>query len=81
MRTLSASVNTRLMAVLVEARRQDPDEGWLFLSELAKEVDEHPGTVGLAIQKLLPLLDEKRHKGKRYFRSKYSKLELHLQEY
>lgn len=81
MRTLAASVNTRLMAVLVQARKEEPEEGWRFLSQLAEAVDERPGTVGLAVQKLLPLLEEKRHKGKRYFRSRYSTVELHLKAY
>lgn len=80
-RILAASVNTRLMTILVEARRKDPEEGWLFLSQLAESVDERPGSVGLALQKLLPLLEEKRHKGKRYFRSRYQNIELHLKAY
>lgn len=81
MRILAASVNTRLMAVLVQARQEEPGEGWRFLSQLAEAVDERPGSVGLAIQKLLPLLEEKRHKGKRYFRSRYSSIELNLKAY
>jgi hypothetical protein len=80
-RILAASVNIRLMSVLVEARRNDPEEGWRFLSELAEAVDERPGTVGLAVQKLLPLLEERRHKGKRYFRSRYKNFEIHLDPY
>ncbi len=80
-RILAASVNIRLMTVLVETRQKEPENGWRFLSQLAEAVDERPGTVGLAIQKLLPLLEEKRHKGKRYFRSRYISIELKLKEY
>jgi hypothetical protein len=69
-RLLSASVNTRILNVLVDARAKDPGEGWRFLSEIAAEVGEAPGTVSPAIQKLLPLLEERREKGRRYFRTK-----------
>jgi hypothetical protein len=75
-RILGASVNAKIADVLVEARRKDPDGGWLFLSQIAVEVSEKPGTVGLAIQKLLPLLEEKREKGRRWFRSRYTDLRL-----
>lgn len=77
-RVLAASVNVRMMSALLEARRHDPEGGWLFLSEIAEALDEKPGTVGLAVQKLLPLLEEKREKGKRYFRSRYRNLEIIL---
>ena len=69
-RLLSASVNTRILSVLVDARAKEPGEGWRFLSEIALEMGESPGTVSPAIQKLLPLLEERREKGRRYFRAK-----------
>ena len=75
-RILGASVNAKIADVLVEARRRAPDDGWLFLSQIALEVNEKPGTVGLAIQKLLPLLEERREKGRRWFRSRYTDLRL-----
>ncbi len=74
-RILAASVNARILHQLVEARRKDTADGWRFLSEIAKDVGESPGTVSLAIQKLLPLLEEKRQKGKRYFRAR---VKLHI---
>lgn len=77
-RILAASINVRMMGVLLERRVAEPDGGWLFLSQIAEAVDEKPGTVGLAVQKLLPLLEEKRDKGKRYFRSRYVGMELRL---
>lgn len=67
---LAASVNARLLHHLVEVRRKEPHGGWRFLSQIAQGVSESPGTVSLAIQKLLPLLEEKREKGKRYFRAR-----------
>lgn len=69
-RILAASANTRILHHLVEVRRKEPEAGWRFLSQIAQGVSESPGTVSLAIQKLLPLLEEKREKGKRYFRAK-----------
>jgi len=69
-RILAASVNVRILHHLVEARRKEPAEGWRFLSEIAEAVTEAPGTVSLGLQKLLPLLEERRHKGKRYFRAR-----------
>ena len=76
-RVLSASVNTRIMHWLVEARRKEPQEGWRFLSEIAEGIGESPGSVSPALQKLLPLLEERREKGKRYFRAR-AKLRLLL---
>lgn len=76
-RVLSASVNTRIMYWLVEARRKDPDNGWRFLSEIAQGITESPGAVSPALQKLLPLLEERREKGRRYFRAR-AKLRLLL---
>lgn len=78
-RVLAASVNVRLMNVLLKERAAQPEAGWLFLSQIAEAIDEKPGTVGLAVQKLLPLLEEKREKGKRYFRSRFRHLELVLE--
>lgn len=75
-RILGASVNAKIAEVLVEARKKDPASGWMFLSQIAADVNEKPGTVGLAIQKLLPLLEEKREKGRRWFRSNYTDLRL-----
>ncbi len=77
-RSLAASVNLRMMDVLLEHRRSDPADGWMFLSQIAEALDEKPGTVGLAVQKLLPLLEEKREKGKRYFRSRYTDMQVLL---
>ena len=69
-RILSASVNVAILRVLMEERGNPDTDGWLFLSEIAERIDEKPGTVGMAVQKLMPLLEEKREKGKRYFRSR-----------
>jgi DNA-binding transcriptional ArsR family regulator len=80
-RILAASVNARILAHLIEARRADPEGGWRFLSKIAEAVGEKPGTVSMAIQKLLPLLEERREKGKRYFRSQLRSLELHLERF
>lgn len=77
-RILDASVNVRILKALMEERRKG--EGWLFLSEIAKRIEEKPGTVGLAIQKLLPLLEERYEKGKRWFRTPYVELTINLEE-
>ena len=69
-RMIAASVNAHILHHLVDVRRKDPADGWRFLSEIAVGVGESPGTVSLAIQKLLPLLEERRSKGKRYFRAR-----------
>lgn len=79
-RILAASANVRILHYLVEARRKDTDEGWRFLTQVAEGVDESPGTVSLAIQKLLPLLEERRHKGRRYFRAR-TRLTLQLEPF
>lgn len=68
-RILGASVNVEILRVLARERRKG--DGWMYLSEIAAEIGESPGTVGVAIQKLLPFLEEKREKGLRYFRSRY----------
>ena len=69
-RVLAASANVRILHHLVEARRKEPSDGWRFLSEIAEGVGEAPGSVSLGLQKLLPLLEERRQKGKRYFRAR-----------
>ncbi|MHB8605695.1 MAG: hypothetical protein ACYDCK_10615 [Thermoplasmatota archaeon] len=79
-RMLGASVNVAILRELTAARRAEPNGGWVFLSDLAKRLDEAPGTVSVAIQKLLPLLEEKREKGRRYFRARVSELRIVLDE-
>lgn len=71
-RILGASVNVAILRELVRARRKG--EGWMYLSEIALAIGEAPGTVGIAIQKLMPLLEERREKGLRYFRSRITEL-------
>lgn len=66
-RMLSASVNVAILRELARARRKG--EGWMYLSQIAEAIDEAPGTVSVAIQKMMPLLEEKREKGLRYFRA------------
>lgn len=66
-RILDASVNVEILRTLTQARRRG--EGWLYLSQIAERIGEAPGTVGGAIEKLSPLLEEKREKGLRYFRA------------
>ncbi len=76
-RVLAASVNVRIVGALARARRDNPIDGWMFLSEIAEAVGEKPGTVGIAVQKLLPILvEERRDKGRRYFRSRVTALAL-----
>jgi hypothetical protein len=69
-RLLAASVNTKIMHHLVEVRKKEPSDGWRFLSEIAEGIGESPGAVSPALQKLLPLLEERREKGRRYFRAR-----------
>ena len=71
-RILGASVNVAILRELARARRRG--EGWMYLSEIAEALGEAPGTVSAAIQKLTPLVDEKREKGLRYFRSRITEL-------
>lgn len=66
-RMLGASVNVAILRELARARRRG--DGWMYLTQIAEAIDEAPGTVGIAIQKLMPLLEERRVKGLRYFRS------------
>jgi predicted DNA-binding ArsR family transcriptional regulator len=77
-RILDASVNVKILRVLTEERRKG--DGWLFLSDIAKRIGEKPGTVGLAIQKLVPLLEERYEKGRRWFRTPYRELTIVLEE-
>lgn len=77
-RILAASVAVRILTLLIEERRRG-GEGWLFLSEIADRLEEKPGTIGQAIQKLLPLLEERRIKGRRFFRSRLSGLTIVLE--
>lgn len=73
-RVLGASVNVAILRELARARRKG--DGWMYLSEIAQAVGESPGTVGAAIQKLTPLLEEKREKGLRYFRATLTELRI-----
>lgn len=76
-RMLGASVNVAILRELAKARRRG--EGWMYLSEIAEAVGEAPGTISAGIQKLLPLLEEKREKGLRYFRADLVELRLELE--
>lgn len=73
-RMLSASVNVSILRELARARRRG--DGWMYLSEIAEAIDEAPGTVSVAIQKMMPLLEEKREKGMRYFRAGLTELRI-----
>lgn len=64
---LDASVNVDILRELIRARRKGA--GWMYLSEIASRISEAPGTVGTAIAKLTPFVEEKREKGLRYFRA------------
>ncbi|HWG89404.1 MAG TPA: hypothetical protein VNZ52_01000 [Candidatus Thermoplasmatota archaeon] len=77
-RILGASINVNILNVLMAERKNPKSEGWMFLSEIAERLDEKPGTVGMAVQKLMPLLEERREKGKRYFRSRIKELTLRV---
>lgn len=79
-RALAASVNVRLLAALAAERRRRGDDAWVFLSDVAVRLGEAPGTVSAAVGKLqvAGLVDEKREKGRRYFRSRVSDVELLL---
>lgn len=81
-RALAASVNVRLLAALAAERRRRGDDAWVFLSDAAERLDEAPGTVSAAVGKLqiAGLVDEKREKGRRYFRSRVSDVELFLRK-
>jgi DNA-binding transcriptional ArsR family regulator len=73
-RMLGASVNVAILRELARARRKG--EGWMYLSEIAEAIGEAPGTVSVAIQKMMPLLEEKREKGRRYFRAGLTELRI-----
>jgi len=77
-RILAASVNVAILRALVLERERRGEDGWLFLSEIAERIGEKPGTVVLAVEKLAPLLEERREKGKRYFRSRVEALSVTL---
>jgi hypothetical protein len=79
-RILGASINVRILRTLAEARKKDPAGGWVFLSGIATELGEAPGSVGLAIEKLRPFVEEKREKGRRWFRSRVRHLSIHVEE-
>lgn len=75
-RMLGASVNVRILRELARARRKG--DGWMYLSQIAHAVDEAPGTVSVAIQKMMPLLEEKREKGLRYFRATLTEIRVEM---
>lgn len=81
-RALAASVNVRLLAALAAERRRSGDDAWVFLSDAAERLGEAPGTVSAAVGKLqvAGLVDEKREKGRRYFRSRVSDVEIVLKK-
>lgn len=76
-RILGASVNVAILRELAKARRRG--DGWMYLSEIAEAIGEAPGTVSIAIQKLMPLLEERREKGLRYFRSAVTELRIEVE--
>ncbi|GEM_PF-3010526 len=76
-RMLGASVNVAILRELARARRKG--EGWMYLSEIAERIGEAPGTVSVAIQKMMPLLEERREKGLRYFRATMTELSLRVE--
>jgi len=71
-RALAASVNVRLLGLLAAARRASGEDAWVHLSQAAVDLGEAPGTIAAAVGRLLlaGLVDEKREKGKRYFRAR-----------
>ena len=75
-RALGASVNVAILRELAKARRRG--EGWLYLSEIAEKLGEAPGTISVAIQKMHFLVEEKRVKGKRYYRAVLTDLRVEL---
>lgn len=76
-RALGASVNAAILRELVRARRRG--EGWMYLTQIAGAIGESPGSVSAGVQKLTPLVEEKREKGLRYFRSKYVDVRVELE--
>lgn len=77
-RMLGASVNVSILRELARARRKG--EGWMYLSEIAAAIGESAGTVGAGIQKMTPLLEEKREKGLRYFRARCVDLRVEMEK-
>lgn len=71
---LDASVNVDILRELAKARRKG--DGWLYLSQIAQRIGESPGTVGIAIAKLAPFVEEKREKGLRWFRATVTEVTL-----
>lgn len=66
-RMMGASVNVAILRELARARRKGA--GWMYLTQIADALGEAPGTVSAGVQKLFPLVEEKREKGLRYFRA------------
>lgn len=71
---LDASVNVDILRELARARRKG--DGWMYLSQIAARIGESPGTVGIAIAKLTPFVEEKREKGLRWFRATVTEVTL-----
>lgn len=76
-RMLGASVNVAILRELARARRRG--DGWMYLSQIAQALGESAGTVSAGIQKLMPLLEEKREKGLRYFRAALVDIKVELE--
>jgi len=76
-RLLGASVNVAILRELARARKRG--DGWMYLSQIALAIGESPGSVSAGIQKLTPLLEEKREKGLRYFRANLVDLRLEIE--
>lgn len=76
-RLLGASVNVAILRELARARKRG--DGWMYLSEIATAIGESPGSVSAGIQKLTPLLEEKREKGLRYFRANLVDLRVEIE--
>lgn len=75
-RILGASVNVAILRALEAERKNKVTDGWLFLSEIAERLGESPGTVVQAVEKLMPFLEERRERGRRYFRTRVRELRL-----
>ena len=80
-RILDASVNVEVLSALVTARKETRTGGWVFLSDLAKRVGQAPGTVSVAVQRMVPqLVEEKYDRGRRYFRARVSGVSIVVDE-
>ena len=79
-RALAASINVRLIGLLAAERRSTGDDAWVHLSQAAVDLDEAPGTIAAAVGRLMlaGLVDEKRAKGKRYFRARVTDVSVTL---